>query len=171
MMWPVAILTVLSAVSGFLQIPGVWHAVDTWLEPVVHSIPEAGGATAFFSALVALGAALAGIAVAWALYRRPSERPAEIRRRYPWAARTLEHKLYFDEAYDAAFYEPASRLATWLGRWVEEPVVLRSLGGLGTGVKDVSDRVGAAQTGRVRAYVLALAMGLAVLVIVFLVAS
>ncbi len=171
MMWPVAILTVLSAVSGFLQIPGVWHAVDTWLEPVVHSIPEAGGATALFSALVALGAALAGIAVAWAFYRRPSEKPAEIRRRYPWAARTLEHKLYFDEAYDAAFYEPASRLATWLGRWIEEPIVLRSLGGLGIGVKDVSDRVGAAQTGRVRAYVLALAMGLAVLVIVFLVAS
>ena len=44
----------------------------------------------------------------------------------------------------------------------------RSLGGLGTGVRDVSDRVSAAQTGRVRAYVLALALGLAVLGIVFL---
>jgi NADH-quinone oxidoreductase subunit L len=171
MMWPVAILAVLSTIGGFLQIPGVWHAVDTWIEPVVHSIPEAGGATAVFSALVALGAALGGIAVAWVLYRRPSEKPAEIRRRYPWAARTLEHKLYFDEAYDIVFYEPASRFAAWLGRWIEEPIVLRSLGGLGIGVKDVSDRVAAAQTGRVRAYVLALAMGLAVLAIVFLVAS
>ncbi len=38
-------------------------------------------------------------------------------------------------------------------------------------MRDVSDRVSAAQTGRVRAYVLALAMGLAVLAIVFLVAS
>jgi NADH-quinone oxidoreductase subunit L len=168
MMWPVAVLTVLSAVSGFLQIPGVWHAVDTWIEPVVHSIPEAGGATAVFSALVALGAALAGVAAAWALYRRPSERPAEIRRRYPWAARTLEHKLYFDEAYDAAFYEPSSRLAVWLGRWVEEPIVLRSVGGLAASVRDVSGRVAATQTGGVRAYVLALAMGLAVLAVVFL---
>ena len=171
MLWPVAVLTVLSIVGGFLQIPGVWHAVDTWLEPVVHSIPEAGGATAVASALIALGAAVGGIAVAWALYRRPSEKPAEIRRRFPWAARTLEHKLYFDEAYNVAFYEPATRLATWLGRWVEEPFILRSLGGLGTGVRDVSGRVSAAQTGRVRAYVLALAMGLAVLAIVFLVAS
>jgi NADH-quinone oxidoreductase subunit L len=162
---------VLSIVGGLLQIPGVWHAVDTWIEPVAESIPEAGGATAVFSALVALGAALGGIAVAWGLYRRPSQKPAEIRRRFPWAARTLEHKLYFDEAYDVVFYEPASRLATWLGRWFEEPVVLRSLGGLGIGVKDVSDRVAAAQTGRVRAYVLALAMGLAVLAVVFLVAS
>jgi NADH-quinone oxidoreductase subunit L len=171
MMWPVAVLTALSIVGGLLQIPGVWHAVDTWIEPVAESIPEAGGATAVFSALVALGAALGGIAVAWGLYRRPSEKPAEVRRRFPWAARTLEHKLYFDEAYDIVFYEPASRLATWLGRWFEEPVVLRSLGGLGIGVKDVSDRVAAAQTGRVRAYVLALAMGLAVLAVVFLVAS
>ena len=160
-----------STSAGFLQVPGIWHAVDTWIEPVVESVEEAGGALATFSVLASLAAALGGIAVAWALYKRPSEKPAEIRRRYPWAARTLEHKLYFDEAYDAAFYEPASRLATWLGRWFEEPIVLRSLGGLGTGVRDVSDRVSAAQTGRVRAYVLALAMGLAVLAIVFLVAS
>jgi NADH-quinone oxidoreductase subunit L len=171
MMWPVAVLTVLSVVGGLLQIPGVWHAVDTWIEPVVESIPEAGGGVAVLSALVALAAALGGIVVAWALYRRPSERPAEIRRRYPWAVRTLEHKLYFDEAYNAVFYEPAARLAVWLGRWFEEPIVLRSLGGLGTGVRDVSGRVAAAQTGRVRAYVLALAMGLAVLAVVFLVAS
>ncbi len=171
MLWPVGVLTVLSIVGGLLQIPGVWHAVDTWIEPVAHSVEEASGAVAVFSVLASLAAALGGIAVAWALYRRPSEKPAELRRRFPWAARTLEHKLYFDEAYDAAFYEPASRLATWLGRWFEEPIVLRSLGGLGIGVRDVSDRVSAAQTGRVRAYVLALAMGLAVLAIVFLVAS
>jgi NADH-quinone oxidoreductase subunit L len=168
MMWPVAILAVLSIVGGFLQIPGVWHAVDTWIEPAAESIDEAGGVTATFSILASLAAALAGIAVAWAFYRRPSERPAELRRNYPWAARTLEQKLYFDEAYDLAFYEPASRLAVWLGRWVEEPFVLRSLGGLATGVRDLSGRVSAAQTGGVRAYVLALAMGLAILAVVFL---
>ncbi len=33
-------------------------------------------------------------------------------------------------------------------------VTVRSLGGLGTGVRDVSDRVSAAQTGRVRAWFL-----------------
>ena len=171
MMWPVGTLAVLALVGGLLQIPGIWNAVDTWIEPVTHSVEEAGGALATFSVLASLAAALGGIAVAWALYRRPSEKPAEIRRRFPSAARTLERKLYFDEAYNIAFYEPATRLATWLGRWVEEPFILRSLGGLGTGVRDVSDRVSAAQTGRVRAYVLALAMGLAVLAIVFLVAS
>jgi NADH-quinone oxidoreductase subunit L len=171
MMWPVAVLAVLSTIGGFLQVPGGWHLVDTWLEPVVESVEEASGALALFSILASLAAASGGIAVAWALYRRPGDRPAAIRRRYPWAARTLEHKLYFDEAYDLAFYEPASRLAAWLLGRIEGPLVLRSLGGLGTGVRDVSDRVAAAQSGRVRAYVLALAMGLAVLAIVFLIVA
>ena len=171
MMWPVGVLAVLSTVAGFLQVPGGWALVDTWLEPVVESVEEASGALAVFSILASLAAASGGIAVAWALYRRPGDRPVAIRQRFPWAARTLEHKLYFDEAYDLVFYRPASALATWLLERIEGPLVLRSLGGLGTGVRDVSDRVAAAQTGRVRAYVLALAVGLAVLAIVFLVVA
>jgi len=171
MMWPVGVLAVLSTIAGFLQVPGGWHLVDTWLEPVVESVEEASGALAVFSILCSLAAASGGIAVAWALYRRPGDRPAAIRQRFPWAARTLEHKLYFDEAYDVVFYKPASTLANWLLGRIEGPLVLRSLGGLGTGVRDVSDRVAAAQTGRVRAYVLALALGLAVLAVVFLVVA
>jgi hypothetical protein len=56
-------------------------------------------------------------------------------------------------------------------RFAEDPLFLRSLGGLGTGVRDVSGRVAAAQTGLVRSYVLALAAGLAVLAVVFLLVS
>jgi NADH-quinone oxidoreductase subunit L len=171
MMWPVAVLAVLSTIAGFLQVPGAWHLVDTWLEPVVESVEEASGALALFSILASLVAAGSGIAVAWALYRKPGDRPAAIRQRFPWAARTLEHKLYFDEAYDLAFYKPASALANWLLGRVEGPLVLRSLGGIGTGVRDASDLVAAAQTGRVRAYVLALALGLAVLAVVFLIVA
>jgi NADH-quinone oxidoreductase subunit L len=168
MMWPVAVLAVLSTIGGFLQVPGGWSLVDTWLDPVVESIPEATGGLALFSILASLAAASGGIAVAWALYRKPGDRPAEIRRRFPSVAEALEHKLYFDEAYDLAFYRPASAFSAWLLGRIEGPLVLRSLGGLGTGVRDVSDRVAAAQTGRVRAYVLALAVGLAVLAVVFL---
>jgi NADH-quinone oxidoreductase subunit L len=171
MMWPVGVLAVLSTIGGFLQVPGGWHAVDTWLEPVVESVEEASGSLAVFSILASLTAAVGGVALAYVLYRRPGDRPAKVRGRFPGAARALEHKFYFDEAYDLAFYRPASTLAAWLLGRIEGPVVLRSLGGLGTGVRDVSDRVAAAQTGRVRAYVLALAVGLAVLAVVFLVVA
>jgi hypothetical protein len=56
-------------------------------------------------------------------------------------------------------------------RLVEEPLVLRSLRGLGDGVRVFGSRVAATQSGLVRSYVLALAGGLAVLAVVFLVVS
>ena len=137
----------------------------------MESVQEASGALAVFSILASLTAAVGGIAVAWAVYRKPGERSAAVRRRFPSVARALEHKLYFDEAYDLVFYKPISAFAAWMLRRIEEPLFLRSLGGLGTGVRDVSDRVAATETGRVRAYVLALAVGLAVLALVFLVVA
>jgi NADH-quinone oxidoreductase subunit L len=168
MLWPVGVLTVLASVAGFLQVPGGWALVDDWLDPVAESIPEATGGLLVFSVCASLVAAIGGVAVAWAVYRRPGDRAAAIRARLPWPTRALEHKLWFDEAYDVVFYRPASALSAWLLGRVEGPIVLRSLGGLGTGVRDVSDRVAAAQTGRVRAYALALAVGLAILTVVFL---
>jgi NADH-quinone oxidoreductase subunit L len=167
MAWPVAILAVLSTVSGFLGVPGGWNAVDTWLEPVAPSIPEASGVTLAFSVIAALALAVAGIWVAYKLYARPSEKPAELRRRYPGAARAAEQKFYFDEVYDVAFYEPADRTAVGLTRFVESPLVLRPLSGLGGGVRLLSGRVATVQTGRVRSYVLAVAGGLAILAVVF----
>jgi NADH-quinone oxidoreductase subunit L len=171
MAWPVAALTLLAAVGGFLQVPGAWNAVDDWLHPVAESIEEAGGGTAIFSGVAALVLAFTGIALAWSFYGRPSERPARLRRRYRRTARALERKAYFDEAYDVVFYEPSSRLASGFLRFVEEPLFLRSLGGLGGGIRDFSGRVAAAQTGGVRSYVLALAGGLAILAVVFLLVS
>jgi NADH-quinone oxidoreductase subunit L len=171
MLWPVVGLAALALVGGFLQVPGLWHAVDEWLHPVAESIEEASGATAVFSGLAAFALSASGIFVAWRLYGRPSETPAEARRRFPWAARTLEEKVYFDEAYQLAFYEPASRLALAEHRFLEEPLFLRPLGALGREVRDVSARVAAAQTGLLRSYVLALAGGAAVIAVVFLFAS
>jgi NADH-quinone oxidoreductase subunit L len=171
MFWPVAILTVLAVIGGFVQIPSLWHLVDDWLDPVVESIEEASGATALFSALAALALSLAGIALAHRWWGRPSRVPEEARQRYPWAARTLEHKFYFDEIYQAAFYEPSDRVGVVGTRFVEEPVFLRPLRGLGDGVRTVGARVAQAQTGLVRSYALAVAGGLAVMAVVFLIAS
>jgi NADH-quinone oxidoreductase subunit L len=169
MLWPVGVLAILATIGGFLQVPGVWHALDDWLHPVAESIEEAGGGTAVFSAVAALLFSLAGIALAWRVWGKRSDVPERARRRWPWAARTLEQRFYFDEAYDLAFYEPSDRTASLAARYVEEPIFLRSLGDLGRGVREVSTRVAAAQTGLLRSYALALATGLAVLAIVFLV--
>jgi NADH-quinone oxidoreductase subunit L len=168
MAWPVAILMVLATVGGFLQVPGAWSAVDSWLDPVAESAEEASGVTFAFSLVVTLALSLTGIALAWMFWGRPSLVPERARRRYSWAARTLEHKFYFDEAYDTVFYEPSARVAMLGGRYVEEPVFLRSLGDLGQGVRAASSRLSLVQTGSVRSYALALAGGAAVIAVVFL---
>ena len=38
MMLPVGALSVLAIVAGLIQIPGAWHAVDNWIEPVAESL-------------------------------------------------------------------------------------------------------------------------------------
>src|SRR5207249_247223 len=83
-----------------------------------------------FSLVVTLALSLAGTALAWRLWGRPSPLPERLRRRYPWAARTLEERFYFDRAYDLAFYEPSARAAGVGTRYVEQPVFLTSLGEL-----------------------------------------
>jgi NADH-quinone oxidoreductase subunit L len=168
MAWPVAILAVLSIVGGWIQVPWGWSLVDDWLEPVAPSAEEATGLTFTFSVVASLGLALAGIWLAWRLYGRPSEVPERVRTRWPWAARTLEHKFYFDEAYDLAFYVPADRKARVLTSYVEEPVFLASLGEFAGGVRNFSRQLSSVQTGFVREYAFALAAGLAVLAIVFI---
>jgi len=168
MAWPVAALAVLSIVGGWIQVPGGWQLVNDWIDPVAQSAEEATGGTLLFSILASTGLALAGIWLAWRLYGRPSDVPERVRQRWPWAARTLEHKFYFDEAYDLAFYVPADRKSRFLGRYIEEPVFLASLGELASGVRLASRRLSSVQTGFVREYAFALAAGLAVLAIVFI---
>src|SRR6266508_2984836 len=168
MAWPVGVLTVLSAVGGFLQVPWGWTLVDDWLHPVAESAEEATGITFTVSVVATTALALAGIALAWRIGARADLLPDRLRRRYPWAARTLEEKFYFDAAYDRAFYEPYARSATLALQYVEEPVFLRSLGELGRGVRSLSGRLSALQTGSVRSYALALGAGAALITLVFL---
>jgi NADH-quinone oxidoreductase subunit L len=171
MAWPVGVLTVLAAVGGFLQVPWGWTLVDDWLHPVAESAEEATGITFTFSVVATTALALAGIALAWRIWARADPLPDRLRRRYPWAARTLEEKFYFDAAYDRAFYEPSARSAALALQYVEEPVFLRSLGELGRGVRSLSGRLSAVQTGSVRSYALALGAGAAVIALVFLIVS
>ena len=168
MAWPVGVLAVLSFVGGWLQVPWGWQLVTDWIDPVAESAAEATWTTLTFSVLASTALALAGIWLAWRWYGRPSSVPERARLRWPWAARTLEHKFYVDEAYDRVFYDPADRGSLVLTRYVEQPVFLASLGELGAGVRATARRLSAVQTGFVREYAFALAAGLAVLAVVFI---
>ncbi|HSL64037.1 MAG TPA: NADH-quinone oxidoreductase subunit L [Gaiellaceae bacterium] len=166
----VAVLAVLSVVGGWLQIAGVWHPFSDFLDPVGFgadrehlALVEPSVTQDWVTSLLAVGAGGAGIAVAWALYA--ARRRAVPRQ--PALERTLQHKLWFDEAYDWAFYRPAAALARGWTRWVEGPVITGSLTAVARGARGAGTGVGSAQTGLLRLYVLALAAGVAILTLVF----
>jgi NADH-quinone oxidoreductase subunit L len=162
---PVGVLTVLSAIGGWIQFSPWWHPVETWLQTVAEPIVSPESWQEWLSIALSLLLGLSGIAVAWLIYA--AKRIAVPR--LAFAQRTLEHKFYFDEAYDALFYAPAVFLANVLRRGVEQPLIADSGRDLGDDTRDLGGLVARAQTGLLRTYVLAIASSVAVLAIVFVV--
>ena len=168
MMWPVAILAVLSVVGGWLQIAGVWHPFGEWLDPVAFgrehlALVEPTVSQDYVTSAIAVGLGLIGMYVAWTLYgarSRPVPRNAAVQD-------ALEHKLWFDELYDLILYKPAVLLTRGLRRGVEEPLIGGSISGVTVGTRETAGAVGEAQTGYLRSYALAIALGVAILVVVF----
>jgi NADH-quinone oxidoreductase subunit L len=161
---PVAILAVLAAVAGLLQIPDVWHPFGDWLHTVAEPLvePTVGQDLAASAMAVALG--LAGIGIAWLLYgARTREVP-----RSAAAQNVLEHKFYFDELYDLVFYRPAVLISNLWRRGIEEPLIGGSISGVALGARRAGGALGEAQTGYLRSYALAIAVGAAIVVVVFL---
>ena len=163
MLLPVGVLALGATFVGFLAIPGVWEPFETWLEPVVPPLVQATAAQDWFSSLISATLASLGIFLAWRAFQARRELVSD-----GFARTALEHKLWFDEAYDAAFYRPAVQLAVWLRRLVEEPLIGGSISGVSLGARRAGDAVGEAQTGYLRSYALAIAAAVAVLIVVFL---
>jgi NADH-quinone oxidoreductase subunit L len=160
---PVAVLTVLCVIGGWLQFSPWWHPVETWLDTVAEPLVTPQSWQEWLSIALSLLLGLGGIAVAWLVYvARRLAVP-----RLPFVRRTLEHKFYVDELYDAVFYRPAVYLATILRRGIEEPLIADSARDLGDDTRDLGGLVARIQTGLLRTYTLAIASSVAVLAIIF----
>jgi NADH-quinone oxidoreductase subunit L len=168
MMVPIGLLVFLTIVAGFLDVPGGWTAVETYIDPVAESLQKPSATVEIISPIVALIFSVAGIALAWYLWGRRSEIPSRLHSQHSTLARLLEHKLYFDEAYDIVFVRPAQAVAVFLRDRVEAPLILASVGELGESVRSLGQRFSWLQSGLLRSYVLVLAVGLAVIIVVFI---
>jgi NADH-quinone oxidoreductase subunit L len=161
--WPVAVLTVLAGVGGLLSIPGVWHPFGEWLHDVAEPLVEPTTGEDWLTSLAAVALGGAGLYVAWLFYgarRRAAPRQ-------PGVQRTLEHKLFFDELYDALFYRPAAALASRLRSDVETPLIEGSLVELGRAGQEAGAGVARVQSGLLRTYALAITATVVVMAIVF----
>jgi NADH-quinone oxidoreductase subunit L len=158
----VAVLAVLSVVGGWIQWAPFWDPITKWLEPVAAPLVSPKDWQEAVSSILAVLLGLGGMTVAWLIYSaRRVAVPA-----VPFWHRTLEHKFYFDELYDALFYKPSVFVARALGAWIE-PLILGGSSEIGEETREVGGIFGRLQTGLLRTYVLAIASSVAVLAIVF----
>jgi NADH-quinone oxidoreductase subunit L len=162
MLVPVGVLAVLATIGGLVVIPGVWEPFLLWIDETAEPLVTPAVGTDYAMSAISVTLALIGIFLAWRAFREGRQFVANAS-----AWRVLEHKLYFDELYDALFYRPAAALSVALRRNVEEPVVERSLDEIGSGTIQVGGEVARVQSGLLRTYAVAIAFAVAVLVVVF----
>jgi NADH-quinone oxidoreductase subunit L len=162
MLVPVSILTVLATMGGLIVIPGVWEPFLHWIDETAEPLVSPTVAQDYGTSALAVVLAVIGYYLAHRAFRAGRQLVTN-----PEAWGVLEHKLYFDELYDALFYRPAAAIAVSLRRNVEEPVIERSLDEIGAGTIQVGGEVARAQSGLLRTYAMVIAFAVCVLVVVF----
>jgi NADH-quinone oxidoreductase subunit L len=161
---PVGVLAVGSSITGLLVIPGIWRPFEDWLETAVEPLVVPSTAQEWLTSAVAVSLGLLGSYLAWRAFTAGRELVAD------GAVRTaLEHKLWFDELYDAVFSRPGQAIAVELRDRFETPVVQGGIDEVAEGTLRGASVTSEAQTGLVRTYALTITVSVAVLVLVFLV--
>ena len=169
-------LAVLALIAGVLGIPGVTDTLEHFLEPTFEEsrfhaeVPSEG---AEFAGLVAGGLfALVGIAAAYLYFLRDPARRVRTRERFGGLHRVLINKWYVDEIYDATIVRPAAAAGRF-GRNVVESTFVQGVlvGGTVGIVRAGTSLARSIQNGEVRAYAALLLVGLACLVLYFLLVS
>ena len=176
MKFAMAPLAFLALVAGVVGIPGVTDTLEHFLEPTFEDsryIDDHPSAGAEWVGLAAGGIiSVASIYVAYVFFVRRRGITLELRDRYSRLHAFLFHKWYFDELYDAVFVRPMATAGAFGRRVVETDFVQGFIVGGTTGiVRAGTSFARAIQTGFLRAYALLLLLGVAALILYFLIAS
>jgi NADH-quinone oxidoreductase subunit L len=172
---PILLLAALSVFGGVVQIPGVTHVIERFLEPTFSDsrfvdFDVSGGIQAFALILGAV-ASLLGIGIAYVLWVQAPGTTVDLARRVPRLHGFLTNKWYFDELYDLVFVRPVRALGQGASRTFERVVVDSTVGSASVVVRIGNSIVRVAQSGLVRYYALLLLVGVGGLVLYFLVVS
>jgi NADH-quinone oxidoreductase subunit L len=163
MLWTIGVLAVGALFAGFLEIPGVSHGVRNFLAPTIPARLEASGGQEFGTSALAVALALLGLAAAALIWGRRTDTPRRVAVATAPLERILQDKFGFDRLYDWAFYRPAAALARGGQRIWEEGAVLGGMNAVSAAGSWTSRLLSIAQSGLVRVYALAMALGIAAL--------
>ena len=160
MAYPLIVLAGLAAVGGALKSP-----LEHWLEPVLahpHHFTSASG-TKLALIVVTTAAALAGIGLGYLIWMKGRVRESAVE---PTA---LRRAWYVDDLYRAVVEAPARVLANFSAFVVDAKIIDGTVNGVGALVRAGGSRLRTVQSGFVRNYALAVAIG-AVAVLAYAVA-
>ena len=179
MLGPLVILSLLSVIGGWLAAPALWGGEDhfaNFLGPIFGG-GEAGSAITEATkhqleltlAVVAVVAALAGLAIAFWLYIRQPGKPAELAKSFKAAYTTLYNKYYVDELYASVIVTPLVWLSTnLLWKVVDVRVIDGAVNGVAESLSNTGDAVRHTQSGNTRSYAVWVVVGaLIVIAIIF----
>jgi NADH-quinone oxidoreductase subunit L len=163
MLWTISVLGVGALFAGLLEIPHVTHGVRNFLEPTIPAGIEATGNQDLGTSALAVALALVGLFAAQMLWGRRTDTPRRIAAATAPAEHVLQEKFGFDLLYDWAFYRPAAALARNGQRLWEQRVVIGGMDAVSATGSWTSRLLSSAQSGLVRVYALAIALGIAAL--------
>jgi NADH-quinone oxidoreductase subunit L len=186
MIAPLVVLAVLSIAGGWVGLPFQegGHAFARWLEPVfaspgaeggahgagAHAVPHLSAGAEWGLILLSVAVAVAGIVAAFRVYGRAqiATRGEPLAERMPGVHRTLAHKYWVDELYDAIIVRPIHGLSQRLWRFWDVKVVDGTVNGIAHLFEGFSAISRLFQTGFVGTYALFLTLGVAALLAHFL---
>jgi NADH-quinone oxidoreductase subunit L len=162
---PLMILAVFAAIGGFI---GIWNnygsqfigyhnnwdplsLAQQFLEPLKTPVPM----------LIGIGVALAGIFLAFSLYKNGDKDPLPAK--LGGLATAMKNKFYFDEFYEATFiraHDFLAAVADWIDRWILEGAIIGAIRG-GTDLSGRALRL--VQTGNLQTYAFLFVLGVALL--------
>ena len=154
MLVPVAILAVLAAVGGLFET----RALGFGTSAVTDFLTSVVGPQRWEESLPVVAIGLVTMILATALfYGAMRIRPWSSR--VPWAQRLLERKYYFDDIYDGVFVRPLDRVAAFLQRDIEQPVIDAAVVDTGYLARWSAAELSLTQSGYFRNYVLVFVIG------------
>jgi NADH-quinone oxidoreductase subunit L len=169
------LLAILAIAGGVVQIPGVTHVVESFLEPTfedsrfIHT--EVSSGIEALALVVGALSSFAGIGLAWWMYVRRPGTTLRMAERFRGLHDFLAHKWYFDELYDRAIVRPTLAFGAWSSAFFERYVVGGFVSGTAYAVRAGNQAVRIAQSGVLRYYALLLMTGVTALAFYFLVVS
>jgi NADH-quinone oxidoreductase subunit L len=172
---PMTLLALLAVFGGVIQIPGVSHVVENFLDPTFAGSRFIDIETSSGHEVLALVAgavsSLTGIGLAWFLYVRRAGSTARLAERLRPLHDFLAHKWYFDELYDRAFVSPVRALGEAASTVFERVVIGGMASGTALAVRTGNSIVRVAQSGLLRNYALLLMTGVTALALYFLIVA